>query len=510
MFSTITSAALCGMEAVAIHAEVDIAHGLPGLVMVGHLGSEVKEAGERVRVALKNMGIPIPPMRITVNLSPANIRKEGTAYDLPVAVGILCAMGYVLPQNIGQIMIVGELSLNGEVNPVRGILPMIRKAKELGMTKCLVPEANSREGNFVEGIETVGVRNLAEAIDFLKNGKKKPEENKNIRTPENGKRTDFREIKGQAAAKRAAEIAAAGFHHLLLIGPPGGGKTMIAERISGILPPLTKEESLEVSSVYSISGLLNDGQALIDRRPFVHPHHTITAQALAGGGRIAKPGMISLAHKGVLFLDELPEFKPDVIDLLRQPLEEKNIRIARVGGNYTFPAEFMLVGAMNPCPCGNYPDVGKCRCTPKSISRYQNRISGPVLDRIDICAEVGRLSVGELIDKKARAGEESSEIIRNRVMKARKVQEERYRKKEFSFNAMLPAEELEAFCGLGEEEKKFLRKAAGTIKISARGYHRTLRVARTIADLDESEKVTCFHLAEALECRMSAERYWQK
>lgn len=348
MFSTVISGAICGMKVVTVHVEVDLAQGLPGFMLVGNLGSEVKEAGERVRVALKNSGISLAPMRITVNLSPANIRKEGTGYDLPIAIGILKSLGKIPMNSTDNLMIAGELGLNGTVNPVKGVLPLARSAKEAGITRCMVPMDNYGEGSVLNGVEIIGVSNLLEAMEYLRNGIQP------VLPADKGKaemsraaEPDFCDVNGQTASKRAAEIAAAGFHNLLLIGPPGSGKTMIAERIPGILPPLTLEESMEVSSVYSISGLLTNNRSLITARPFIAPHHTITPQALVGGGRPAKPGMISLAHKGVLFFDELPEFKTNVIDTLRQPLEEKQVRIARLEGSYSFPAEFMFVGAMN-------------------------------------------------------------------------------------------------------------------------------------------------------------------
>lgn len=525
MFSTIVSGAVNGIESYLVKVEVDVSDGLPCIDMVGFLSSEVKEAKERVRVALRNSGYTIPTKRVTVNLSPANIRKDGSAYDLPIAIGILTAVNVVSEVCIKKTLVIGELGLDGDVRFVKGILPIVMEAKYRGIKRCIIPVSNLEEGKVIEGVEVIGVANILEVLEIVKNDENSmwtkehlgPVENWRQKIPEvtgfdmqeEGflESLDFAGVNGQEIVKRAAEVAAAGFHHLLIVGPPGSGKTMIAKRIPGILPPMTIQECLEVSKIYSVSGLLQNHTSLIKKRPFLNPHHTVSEQALAGGGRIPRPGMISLAHRGVLFLDELPEFKRNNLDIMRQPIEDKEVQIARSYGTYTFPADFMLVGAMNPCPCGYFPDRNRCNCTEYEVKRYLNRISGPLLDRIDVCVEANKMEYQDLVSKKEN---ESSNEIRKRVMAARQIQMKRYEQLTIFFNSELNAKEIEMFCKLGLREEKMLGQVFKKQNLSARAYHRILKVARTIADLDCKEDITEKHLAEAICYRTNEQKFWGK
>ncbi|MCM1058226.1 MAG: YifB family Mg chelatase-like AAA ATPase [Firmicutes bacterium] len=515
MYSTVISGALLGVSACLVSVEVDIAQGLPGFSMVGSLGGEVKESRERVTVALKNVGLNLPPKRITVNLSPADIKKEGSAFDLPIAAGMLEALGYFGPKATEGILFLGELGLDGEIKKVRGVLPIVREAAARGVKQCIVPAVNAVEGAAIPGIQVRGAAHIRDVLRFLES--KERQDREKLLPPAqavSGKSSarydrenipDFSQVSGQEAAKRAAEIAAAGFHNLLMVGPPGAGKSMIAKRIPGIMPGLTREESLEVTSVLSVAGLLEEGTALVEERPFQSPHHTISQAALVGGSVNPKPGVISLAHRGVLFLDELPEFRRAALDSLRQPLEEHRIPICRAGGNVTYPSDFMLVCAMNPCPCGYYPDKSRCSCTAPQIRKYMGKVSGPILDRIDLCVELQPVDIAGL--KRTHKAESSSKI-RERVQKARLLQTERFAGTKYRFNGDIEGTSIEKYCPLGKEEQELMEQLYQSLQLSARAYHRILKVARTIADLEGAEKIRTEHLLEASFYRPSAE-YWK-
>ena len=505
------SAALFGIDAYIVQVEVDLAHGgLGSFTTVGLPDAAVKESRERIRAAVKNCGFNFPTFQnVIVNLAPADIKKEGSGFDLPMALGILGATGAFFGRTLDDFVFLGELALDGGVRPIKGALSIAVAARQNKIARLVVPEANAREAAVVEGVNVYAAKSLPQVVDLINDPDATPPVRvlpQQLVAEASSYSVDFRDVRGQQHAKRALEVACAGGHNIVMIGPPGSGKTMLAKRIPTILPPLTLEEAIQTTKIHSVLGLLEDGRGLVGTRPFRAPHHTISDAGLIGGGTIPRPGEVSLAHNGVLFLDELPEFQRNALEVLRQPLEDGVVTISRVTASLTFPARFVLAGAMNPCPCGYFNDpTRECRCTPPQVQRYVAKISGPLLDRIDIHIDVPAVRYKEL---RGAAPREGSGEVRARVAQARERQLERFRGEKIYSNAQMPSRLIRQHCEIDAESEKLLETAITRLGLSARAHDRILKVARTIADLDAAERIAAKHLSEAVQYRTLDRTYW--